>query len=68
MHNNDLPQLKTPSLPQVQAMKKCGRHPHTVTLIDIKLGAIYPKRDGNQEVCFLFLGDVCWVNLPPCES
>ena len=34
-------------------MKVCGMHPHTVALRDAMLNAIYPKRDGSQEVGFV---------------
>eukprot|EP00904_Undaria_pinnatifida_P000978 jgi/Undpi1/10881/HiC_scaffold_3.g01407.m1 len=35
---------------EVQAMKMCGEHPHTVTLHDAKFNASYPKRDGTPEI------------------
>ena len=45
-----IPLVLSPPLSQVQAMKMCGEHPHTVTLHDAKFNASYPKRDGTPEV------------------
>lgn len=44
---------------EVKAMKKCGKHPHTVTLHEAKFNASYPKRDGTPEDVYVLVLELC---------